>query len=67
MPHPSVEELQELARTLFGRELSERQARAYRGRLPTMVRVVRRIRELEPKLRDAHPIEVTRIPETRRG
>lgn len=67
MPNSSVAELQELARTLFGRELSEAQVRAYRGRLPTMVRVVRRIRELEPKLRDAHPIEVVRLPETRRG
>ena len=44
MADPSVAELQEMAREVFGRELSEAQAEAYRGRLPTMVRIVQRVR-----------------------
>jgi hypothetical protein len=66
MAKPSVVELQEMARTVFGRELSEAQAEAYRGRLPTMVRIVQRVRELEPRLRDAHPVQIARVPEPRR-
>lgn len=66
MAKPSVAELQEMARTLFGRELSEAQAEAYRGRLPTMARIVQRLREVEPRLRDAHPTQIMRVPEPRR-
>ncbi|MGH6918957.1 MAG: hypothetical protein ACREJ0_14790 [Geminicoccaceae bacterium] len=63
MAKPSVVELQEMARAIFGRELSDTQAEAYRGRLPTMARIVRRLRELEPRLRDAHPAQAMRVPE----
>ena len=63
---PSVAELQEMARAIFRRELSEAQAEAYRGRLPTMARIVQRVRALEPRLRDAHPAQVMRVPESRR-
>jgi hypothetical protein len=63
MAKPSVAELQEMARTYFRRDLSEAQAEAYRGRLPTMVRIVQRVRALEPRLRDAHPAHVMRVPE----
>ena len=63
MANPTVAELQEMARAVFGRELSETQAEAYRGRLPTMVRIVQRVRALEPRLRDAHPIQSARMPE----
>ena len=66
MANPTVAELQEMARAIFGRELSEAQAEAYRGRLPTMARIVQRVRQLEPRLRDAHPTQVMRVPETRR-
>ncbi|HEX5078778.1 MAG TPA: hypothetical protein VFV80_06460 [Geminicoccaceae bacterium] len=66
MEKPSVAELQEMARAVFGRELSEAQAMAYRGRLPTMARIVQRIRELEPRLRHAHPAQTIRLPEARR-
>jgi hypothetical protein len=66
MANPTVAELQEMARTTFGREVSEAQAEAYRGRLPTMARIVRRVRELEPRLRDAHPTQIMRVPEPRR-
>lgn len=65
MANPSIAELQEMARAVFGRELSEAQAEAYRGRLPTMARIVRRLRELEPRLRDAHPTQTMRVPEPR--
>jgi hypothetical protein len=67
MMKPTIADLQEMARATFGRELSEAQAEAYRGRLPTMVRIVQRIRQLEPRLRDAHPIQIKRMPETRHG
>jgi hypothetical protein len=63
MAKPSVAELQDMARTVFGRELSEAQAEAYRGRLPTMARIVQRVRELEPRLRAAHPAQIMRVPE----
>jgi uncharacterized membrane protein YccC len=66
MAKPSVVELQEMARTVFGRELSEAQAEAYRGRLPTMVQIVQRVRALEPRLRDAHTLQIARVPEPRR-
>lgn len=66
MAKPSIVELQAMARTVFGRELSEAQAEAYRGRLPTMARIVQRVRALEPRLRDAHPAQVMRMPESRR-
>ena len=66
MAKPSVADLQEMARTVFGYELSGAQAEAYRGRLPTMARIVRRLRELEPRLRDAHPVQLMRLPESRR-
>jgi hypothetical protein len=63
---PSVAELQAMARATFGRELSEAQAEAYRGRLPTMVQIVQRVRALEPRLRDAHTLQIARVPEPRR-
>jgi hypothetical protein len=66
MASPTVAELQEMARTHFGRELSEAQAEAYRGRLPTMARIVQRVRALEPRLREAHPAQIMQVPETRR-
>jgi hypothetical protein len=66
MANPTVAELQQMAREVFGRELSEAQAEAYRGRLPTMARIVERVRALEPRLREAHTLQVMRVPETRR-
>ena len=67
MTKPTIAELQQMARATFGRELSEAEAEAYRDRLPTMVRIVQRIRQLEPQLRDAHPLQVKQMPETRHG
>lgn len=67
MAQPTTAELQRMARETFGRDLSEAQAEAYRGRLPTMVRIVQRIRQLEPRLRDAHPVEIMRMPEHPHG
>jgi hypothetical protein len=57
----SVDELKKLARETFGRDLSDAQAEAYRGRLPTMAQNVRRLREWEPRLRDAGPALVQRV------
>ena len=37
----------------------------HRGRLPTMARIVQRVRALEPRLREAHTAQVMRVPETR--
>jgi hypothetical protein len=62
----SVAEIQRIARESFGRDLSEAQAEAYRGRLPTMARIVERVRQLEPQLRDAHPAQVMRMPNAHR-
>jgi hypothetical protein len=60
---PSVAELREMARRFFGRELTEAQARAYSGRLPTMARIVQRVRAFEPRLRHAHPTQIMRVAE----
>jgi hypothetical protein len=62
----SVAEIQRIARESFGRDLSEAQAEAYRGRLPTMARIIERVRQLEPQLRDAHPAQVMRMPKAHR-
>lgn len=51
----TIDELKRMARETFGRELSEAEAEAYRGRLPTMVANVRRLQEWEPRLRHAEP------------
>lgn len=61
MAEPSIEELQRLARETFGRELSAAQAEAYRGRLPTMVRNVRRLRAIEPRLGAIEPALIQRV------
>jgi hypothetical protein len=61
MSKPTIEQLQKLARETFGRELTEAQVEAYRGRLPTMAENVRRIREWEPRLRAAEPALVQRV------
>jgi hypothetical protein len=58
---PSVDELKAMAREIFGRELSDTQAKAYRGRLPTMVKNVERLRAWEPRLRQAEPALVQRV------
>jgi hypothetical protein len=61
MPKPTIQELQKIGREAFGRELSEAQVEAYRGRLPTMAQNVRRIRDWERRLRDAEPALVQRV------
>jgi hypothetical protein len=61
MAGPSIAELQQMAREAFGRELSEAEAEAYRGRLPTMAQNVRRLRQWEPRLRAAEPAQVQRV------
>ena len=61
MAKPTTDELKAMARENFGRELSEAQAQAYRGRLPTMVRNVRRLRDWAPRLREAEPALVQRV------
>jgi hypothetical protein len=63
MAEPSVAELQQMARESFGRELSEAEALAYRGRLPTMAQNVRRLRQWEEHLRAAEPAQVQRVLE----
>ena len=66
MAGPSIAELQQMAREVFGRELSAAEADAYRGRLPTMAQNVRRLRQWEPRLRAAEPAQVQRVLEDKR-
>jgi hypothetical protein len=61
MAKPTTDELKRMAREVFGRELSDAQVEAYRGRLPTMVKNVQRLREWEPRLRGAEPALVQRV------
>jgi hypothetical protein len=58
MSSPSLEDLKRMARESFGRELSDAQAEAYRGRLPTMVRNRRLLRDWERRLDTIGPSQV---------
>ncbi len=61
MSGPSIAELQKMARATFGRELSEAQAEAYRGRLPTMVQNVVRLQQWARRLGDTAPAQVQQM------
>ena len=61
MSRPSLDELRRMARESFGRELSEAQADAYRGRLPTMARNARLLRDWERRLGTLDPAQVQRV------
>jgi hypothetical protein len=61
MSRPSLDDLKRMAREAFGRELSEAQAGAYRGRLPTMARNVRLLRDWERRLDILDPALVQRV------
>lgn len=61
MSESSIAELQKMARQTFGRELSEAQAQAYRGRLPTMVQNVARLQRCARRLGDTAPAQVQRM------
>ena len=61
MSRPSRDELRRMARESFGRELSEAQADAYRGRLPTMARNARLLRDWERRLGTLDPAQVQRV------
>ena len=62
MSGPSIAELQKMARETFGRELSEAQAQAYRGRLPTMVRNVELLQRCAKRLGDIAPAQIQQMP-----
>ena len=61
MSSPSMDELKRMARETFGRELSDAQAGAYRGRLPTMAQNVRRLRDWDRPLGTIDPALVQRL------
>jgi hypothetical protein len=64
MPEPTIADLQRMARESFGRELSEAEAQAYRGRLPTMVQNVQRLQQWALRLGDTAPSQVQRMSGT---
>ena len=61
MARPSLDELKRMARETFRRELSDAQAEAYRGRLPTMARNVRLLRDWARRLGRVDPALVQRL------
>jgi hypothetical protein len=61
MSRPGLDDLKRMAREVFGRELSETQAEAYRGRLPTMARNARLLRDWERRLGTLDPAQVQRV------
>jgi hypothetical protein len=61
MSRPSLDDLKQMAREVFGRELSDAQADAYRGRLPTMAKNVRLLRDWERRLGTIDPALVQRV------
>jgi hypothetical protein len=58
MASPSLDDLKRMARESFDRELSDAQAEAYRGRLPTMARNIRLLRDWERRLDLIDPSQV---------
>ena len=62
MNQASTAELQQMVRDTFGRELTEAQVEAYRGRLLNMVRAVHILREWEEKIDTSEPAAVHRTP-----
>jgi hypothetical protein len=61
MSRQSLDDLKRMARATFGRELSDAQVEAYRGRLPTMARNVRLLRDWERRLGTIDPALVQRV------
>lgn len=61
MSAPSLGDLKRIARETFGRDLSDAQAEAYRGRLPTMAKNVRLLRDWERQLGTIDPALVQRV------
>jgi hypothetical protein len=61
MSRPGLDDLKRMARETFGRELSDAQAEAYRGRLPTMAQNVRVLREWQRRLGTIDPALVQRL------
>jgi hypothetical protein len=61
MSGPSLDDLKRIARETFGRELSDAQAEAYRGRLPTTAKNVRLLRDWERRLGTIDPALVQRL------
>ena len=61
MSRPSLDDLKRMAREVFGRELSDAQADTYRGRLPTMAKNVRLLRDWERRLGTIDPALVQRV------
>jgi hypothetical protein len=61
MSRPSMDDLKRIAREVFDRELSDAQAEAYRGRLPTMAKNVRLLRDWERRLGTIDPALVQRV------
>ncbi len=61
MARPSLDDLKRMARETFGRELSDAQVEAYRGRLPTMANNVRLLRDWERRLGTIDPALVQRV------
>jgi hypothetical protein len=61
MSRPSLDDLKQMAREMFGRELSDAQADAYCGRLPTMAKNVRLLRDWERRLGTVDPALVQRV------
>ena len=59
---PSIDDLQQIARDGFGRDLSAEQAERYRGRLPVMGQAARLIDEWAARLEETAPAAVHRTP-----
>jgi hypothetical protein len=62
MEQATTAALQQMAREVFGRELSLQEIEAYRGRLSIMVDAIRILQAWEPQLRDTAPAAVHSTP-----
>jgi hypothetical protein len=61
MARPVLDDLKRMARETFGRELSDAQAEAYRGRLPTMAKNVSLLSDWDRRLGAIDPALVQRV------
>ena len=58
MEQPTTAELQQIARDVFGRELSLNEIEVYRGRLSVMIDAIRLLQAWERQLHNTEPAAV---------
>ena len=67
MAQASENELRDMARALFGREIEADKARSFRARLPVMARAKALLEDWDGRLGETEPASVYRLPSPAEG